>query len=242
MHFWSMKHFAVSIFVLIAVNSFGQNVKGYRAGGFGHFFHGPAYFNSSSLNGFIEPQGTMRHLTTSVGGEGAAVRKRLMIGGGGFGMMIQKTMTDSVAVEGGMGAGYVKAGYQMIQARNAFAYVYGAVGGGALSVNVRNNSVHEAAASESTTTVVLPGDQARYDLGLALIDAGAGVKIIFPDGDLKAITFGGLCVGLDGGCLFGLPLTQWRQSNNPIPGANAPGVTPIPYLRFTIGGCGFRAM
>lgn len=239
-----MKNTLLLIALFAGLHVKAQTQVQYRTGGFGHFMTGPVYFNPSSLSDYISspavlgPDYTFRNLGMIIGGEGAGVRGKGIIGGGGFGMALPANVSDSGSIKAGFGAGYLKVGYIYCQRQQSFAYVYGDIGAGGLSFTVKNKSVSNALAPTETNAVP-PGQERKFSLGVAFFDAGTGIKFILPNPDKEATEIGGFTFGIDAGCMASIPVSEWKQDDNdarlPIPNALF-----MPYARVTIGGAGFK--
>lgn len=215
----------------------------YNAGGFGHFYTGPAFLQMGNLREYLERPDVMNvnlpvRPGTISGGEGAALLGRFILGGGGFGQTIFRETTDSARVNVYMGGGYFKFGYVCMFRSGNFGYAYGGIGWGGVNVHVENLT-DETQINFNHQSPLSPGFKGDYSLSTNFYDIGFSYKKIFMSGD-NADGDGGFMVGLDLGCMFALPSGDWESDKDTV--VSGPPVTPgffNPYLRVTIGGGGF---
>jgi hypothetical protein len=173
-----------------------------------------------------------------IGGEGAGLLGRFIIGGGGFGQNVARQTTDSFRANLSYGAGYFKFGYILIYTDNNFGYVYGGIGGGGLNVRLENLS-DEAQMRFNHRAPLKPGFKADYTLPTTFYDLGFSYKRMFMSARASGGE-GGFMLGLDLGCSIAVPTDGWQGTKDEVvSGPTNPGAFLNPYLRLTIGGGGF---
>jgi len=215
------------------------------SGGYGHFFTGM---------GWIEPADLVSHLQSpevfgssfawdnvaiNTGVEGYAEIHRLLVGGGGFGLITQNMESDRGVLRFGFGGGYAKVGYVVYQQPRYFASLMAGFGGGVMYVGIENTS-NQTPIYFSSNNPVLPRGDEDYFRGYLLYDLAVNNKFIATKINQESRKFGGLMFGLDLGATIALPVDTWRDDVGTVTGIPSPGSFVSPYLRLTIGGGGFR--
>jgi hypothetical protein len=215
------------------------------SGGYGHFFTGV---------GWIEPADLVSHLQSAevfgssfvwdnvainTGIEGYAEIHRLLVGGGGFGLIVQNVESDRGVMRFGFGGGYAKVGYVVFQQPRYFASLMAGFGGGAMYVGIENTT-NNTPIYFSSNNPVLPNGDEDYFRGYLLYDLAVNNKFIATKINQNSRKFGGLMFGLDLGATLALPVDTWRDDVGKVTGIPSPGSFVSPYLRLTIGGGGFR--
>lgn len=214
------------------------------SGGFGHFFTGM---------GWIEPSDLVSHLQSpevfgssfiwdkvaiSTGAEGYAEIHRLLIGGGGFGLLTQNMESDGGILRFGFGGGYAKIGYVVYQQPRYFASLMAGFGGGVMYVGIENTSNLTPIYFSSNNPIFFGGDE-DYFRGYLLYDLALNNKFIATRINQNNRKFGGFMFGLDFGATIALPVDTWRDDEGAVTGIPSPGSFVSPNLRLTIGGGGF---
>ncbi len=214
----------------------------YNAGGFGHFYTGPGFFQVGEVATYLEKPTVLNEalpvrVGTMAGGEGMALLGNFLIGGGGFGQNVVRHTTDSARVDLSAGAGYFKFGYVCWYKNSGFGYVYGGIGWGGLNVRLENLT-DETPIAFNRRNPLQPGFKADYSLAYNLYDLGVSYKKLFIQGTEDEA--GGFMLGFDIGCMVAVPTSDWDGSKNEvISGPPVPAAFLNPYLRITIGGGGF---
>jgi hypothetical protein len=220
----------------------GSNLP-YNAGGFGHFYTGPSYFQYGEVSSYLEKPAVLNaslpvRIGTIAGGEGTALLGNFLIGGGGFGQNVVRTTTDSARVDVSIGGGYFKFGYICWYKNQSFGYVYGGIGWGGLNVHLENLT-DETPIAFNRRNPLQPGFKADYNLAFNIYDFGISYKKLFAGHDAKDES-GGFMLGFDAGCMIMAPTSEWNNNKDDvISGPPVPTAFLNPYLRITIGGGGF---
>jgi hypothetical protein len=215
------------------------------SGGFGHFFTGPAWIQPQDLIDHLQSPEVFGssfnwdNLAITTGAEGMAEIHNLLVGGGGFGLLVQNMSADSGTVRFAFGGGYAKVGYVLMQNPRYFLSFTAGFGGGAMYVGIENLS-EETPVYFSSQTPVSAGEDKDYFRGYLLYDLAINNKLIATYISPNARKFGGLMLGLDLGATIGIPVDTWRDDFGAVSGIPSPGTVVSPYLRLTIGGGGFR--
>jgi hypothetical protein len=215
----------------------------YNAGGFGHFYMGPGFFQPGNLASYLEkPDVLNTNITARVGsmagGEGAGLFGRAIIGGGGFGQNIMRITTDSLRADINYGAGYFRFGYMLKYQNSGFCFAYGGIGWGGLNMTIENHS-GENDIDFNHRTPLKPGKKATYTLPTTYYDLGLSYKRIMSS-NRSSGGEGGFMLGLDLGCSLITPSFDWQgQDEELVSGPPVPTLFVNPYLRVTIGGGGF---
>jgi hypothetical protein len=215
------------------------------SGGYGHFFTGPAWIEPTDLiNHLQSPEvfgPSLKWTSTSIttGGEGFAELHRLLIGGGGFGLIVQNMEADNGTVRFAFGGGYAKVGYALLQNPRYFLSFLAGFGGGVMYVGIENNS-DDTPVFFSSNEPVFPNEEQDYFRGYLLYDLAISNKMIATTIKPNSRNFGGFMLGLDLGATIGIPVDTWRDDFGTVSGIPSPGTVVSPYLRLTIGGGGFR--
>ncbi len=215
-------------------------------GGYGHFGVGPAWFHDDAFTHYLSqptilgPSFTWNSLGYSAGGEGYAEIRGLLLGGGGYGLALPSQSGDSATIWTGMGAGYFKTGYIFFQNGRQFAAVMGGFGGGALGVDIKNNSYYTDIAFDPRDPI-RPGQDKGYYLAYALFDFNLSYKVVAssPRGEQQG-RYGGFMFGIDVGSTFGIRMDEWRHDGEATSNITSPDNYYSPYVRITIGGGGFK--
>lgn len=216
----------------------------YNAGGFGHFFTGPAYFHTGKLGDYLEKPDVLNanlpvRPGNMSGGEGVSMLGRFLIGGGGFGETTDRITTDSARANFSFGAGYFKFGYILKYKNGNFCYGYGGIGWGGVNVHIENLS-DENEIRFNHRAPIQPGHKADYTLPCTFYDLGISYKKMFMSSDGKEGQ-GGFMLGVDLGCSLALSMNDWQGKNEEVvTGPPAQAGMLNPYVRVTIGGGGFR--
>lgn len=239
-----MKKAIFALLLLAGFTTHAQDVKfPYNAGGFGHFFMGPGVFMPGELGDYLERSDVLNtpispRAGSMVGGEGAGLLGRAIIGGGGFGQTISRITTDSLRSELSFGAGYFRFGYMLMYRNAGFSYVYGGIGWGGLAARIENHS-DEKDINFNHRAPLKPGTKAEYSLPTTFYDLGISYKRILSSNKSKDGE-GGFILGIDLGCSLINPDFDWQGPKEElVSGPPVPGVFINPYLRITIGGGGF---
>lgn len=241
-------------------NAQGNNDETKTVGGFGHFFIGPAFIQSKKVNDYLKRSDVMGSSYSpatfgyTIGGEGAAILNRFIIGGGGFGVVTPSISTDSSRAQAAMGGGYFKVGYIFHQKPNTFMYGYASFGGSGYSLQLSNLG-DSTPINFNRKYPTLPGKKDYFSFGGFLFDFGVSLKTIAVGNVSKdAKKKGGFMIGVDLGCAVTLPISDWESGNNNnnnnnnnntnnrvvVTGPSTPSAMFSPYFRLTIGGGGFR--
>jgi len=214
------------------------------SGGYGHFYTGVGWIEPSDLVSHLQSPEvfgssfTWDNVAINTGIEGYAEIHRLLVGGGGFGLLSQDMESDPGVMRFGFGGGYAKVGYVVYQQPRYFASLMAGFGGGVMYVGIENLS--DEPIYFSSTTPVLPGGDEDYFRGYLLYDIAVNNKFIATKINQTSRKFGGLMFGLDAGATIALPVDTWRDDVGAVTGIPSPGSFVSPYLRLTIGGGGFR--
>jgi hypothetical protein len=214
------------------------------SGGYGHFFTGVGWIEPADLVSHLQSPEvfgssfTWDNIAINTGVEGYAEIHRLLVGGGGFGMISQDMESDLGVLRFGFGGGYAKIGYVVYQQPRYFASLMAGFGGGVMYVGIENSSNEPIYFSSNTP--VLPGGDEDYFRGYLLYDIAINNKFIATKINQTSRKFGGLMFGLDAGATIALPVDTWRDDVGAVTGIPSPGSFVSPYLRLTIGGGGFR--
>ena len=215
------------------------------SGGFGHFFTGPAWIQPQDLVDHLQSPEVFGssfnwdNLAITTGFEGMAELHNLLVGGGGFGLLVQNMTADSGTVRFGFAGGYAKVGYVLTQNPRYFLSFTAGFGGGAMYVGIENLS-EETPVYFSSQIPVFPGGDKDYFRGILLYDLALNNKLIATYISPNARKFGGFMLGLDLGATIGIPIDTWRDDSGSVSGIPSPGTVISPYLRLTMGGGGFR--
>lgn len=215
----------------------------YNAGGFGHFYTGPSFYQVGELRGYLESASVLnttipKRAGTIAGGEGFALLGRFLIGGGGFGEGVQRHTTDSARLDISFGGGYFKFGYVFCYKNYNFCYAYSGIGWGGLNVHLENLS-NENSIVFNRRVPLGPGFKRDYSLAFNFYEFGVSGKHLFVSTDQEGD--GGFMLGLDLGCNIMLPTGDWlADEDEVVSGPPVPRASLNPYLRLTIGGGGFN--
>lgn len=236
------------LFLFLIVSSFSSllSQSSLFRGGYGHFTTGPGWFEANELTDYLMkpnvlgPSMNWKDLGIGVGGEGFAEIRGLLVGGGGYGLILPSMRADSGTAWIGLGAGYFKAGYAVLQNGRQFLAIMGGFGAGGIGVDIRNNS--------KTTDInfdpdypIAPRDEKAYGVGYAMFDFGLSYKVV--SSNLNAEQRGrysGFMLGIDAGSLFGARMDEWRYDGEATSKIDAPGNFFSPYIRITLGGGSFK--
>jgi hypothetical protein len=214
-------------------------------GGYGHFFTGPALIEPSDLVHHLQkpsvlgPSFNWDNVGITTGGEGMAEIHQLLVGGGGFGIVVPDMSSDSGTVKFGYGGGGLKVGYVFKQDEKFFMSLVAGFGGGVMYIGVENNSV-STPVYFSSTFPILPRGEEDYFMGNLIYDVALNTKLIATRVDPDKKSFGGFMLGLDLGTIIGVPIGNWYNEDRDVNGIPSPGTVISPYLRLTIGGGGFK--
>ena len=215
------------------------------SGGYGHFFTGMGWIEPSDLISHLQSPEVFGssfvwdNVAINTGIEGYAEIHRLLVGGGGFGLITQNMESDRGVLRFGFGGGYAKIGYVVYQQPRYFASLMAGFGGGVMYVGIENTSDQTPIYFSSNTPVLPRGDE-DYFRGYLLYDLAVNNKFIATKINQNSRKFGGLMFGLDLGATIALPVDTWRDDVGTVTGIPSPGSFVSPYLRLTIGGGGFR--
>jgi hypothetical protein len=215
-------------------------------GGYGHIGVGPGWYESEDFTKYLQKPGILgpslnwNSLGYSAGAEGYAEIRGLLLGGGGYGLALPSQSTDSSSMWTGMGAAYFKTGYVFFQNGRQFAALMGGFGGGALGVNIKNNS-YETDIAFDPQDPIRPGQEKGYYLAYALFDFSLNYKVVAsnPAAEHQG-RYSGFMFGIDIGSTFGVRMDEWRHDGNATSNIPSPDDYFSPYLRITIGGGGFK--
>jgi len=215
-------------------------------GGYGHIGVGPGWYESEDFTRYLQKPGILgpslnwNSLGYSAGAEGYAEIRGLLLGGGGYGLALPSQSTDSSSMWTGMGAAYFKTGYVFFQNGRQFAALMGGFGGGALGVNIKNNS-YETDIAFDPQDPIRPGQEKGYYLAYALFDFSLNYKVVAsnPAAEHQG-RYSGFMFGIDIGSTFGVRMDEWRHDGNATSNIPSPDDYFSPYLRITIGGGGFK--
>ena len=215
-------------------------------GGYGHFFTGPFWFSPPELQDYLSSPGVLgsslewKDVGLGAGGEGFAEIRGLLIGGGGFGMLLPSMAADSGTAWVGFGAGYFKTGYVVHQSGRQFLSAMAGFGVGGIGTNIKNNSEVNSIGFDEQEPVP-PGDERAYGIGYALFDVGLSYKVVASGARAEERgRYGGFMIGLDLGTWFGLRMDEWRYDGEATSRIPSPAHFFSPYIRLTIGGGSFR--
>ena len=215
------------------------------SGGYGHFFTGVGWIEPADLVSHLQGSEVMGstfawdNVAINTGVEGFAEIHRLLVGGGGFGLITQNMESDRGVVRFGFGGGYAKIGYVVYQQPRYFASLMAGFGGGVMYVGIENTSDQTPIYFISNSPVLPHGDE-DYFRGYLLYDLALNNKFIATRINQASRKFGGLMFGLDLGASIGIPVDTWRDDYGKVTGIPSPGTFVSPYLRLTVGGGGFR--
>src|SRR6187431_914723 len=171
------------------------------SGGFGHFFTGPAWIPPQDLVDHLQSPEVFGssfnwdNLAITTGFEGMAELHNLLVGGGGFGLLVQNMTADSGTVRFGFAGGYAKVGYVLTQNPRYFLSFTAGFGGGAMYVGIENLS-EETPVYFSSQIPVFPGGDKDYFRGILLYDLALNNKLIATYISPNARKFGGFMLGL----------------------------------------------
>jgi hypothetical protein len=234
-----------SLFPLLFISALAtaQIAPRITSGGFGHFTGGPAYTDVSFLNTLIGP-GTPENGSYSVenpglmfGGEGFGLRNRWFFGGGGFALYMRSAQAAGASVNFGMGGGYFKTGYLILERSRSFAYCFGSIGGGDMALTIKNRDAKDFIVNDQTR--VSPLSTNKFKMGAVFFDAGVGAKFLVTPVAKDATSCGGLLLGIDLGCKIGSPVGNWQLKNKSVYLSALPTQV-MPYVRLTLGGGLFK--
>lgn len=215
------------------------------SGGYGHFFTGVGWIEPADLVSHLQEPDVLGatfswdNVAINTGIEGYAEIHRLLVGGGGFGLLTQNMDADNGVLRFGFGGGYAKVGYVVYQQPRFFSSLMAGFGGGVMYVGIENTSDQTPIYFSSNTPVLPKGDE-DYFRGYLLYDLAVNNKFIATQINQNSRKFGGLMFGLDAGATIGIPVDTWRDDSGSVTGIPSPGTFVSPYLRLTIGGGGFR--
>jgi hypothetical protein len=228
----------------IMFNAFSQSSQ--FKGGYGHFMIGPGWFTPDEYVDYLrQPQvmGTSldwRSMGIHVGGEGFAEIRGLLLGGGGYGLMLPSMRADSATAWVFSGGGYFKTGYVPYQTGRQFLAITAAFGAGGIGTNIKNNSKGRPLHFDPEDPVD-PGKERSYGIAFALFDVGLSYKVVSSgEGDEMRGRYSGFMFGIDAGASIGLRMDEWRDKHGAIGRIDTPDDYVSPYIRITIGGGGFR--
>jgi len=220
------------------------------SGGFGHFFIGPALFQTQTMTDYLKRNDILgaayspSNIGYTIGGEGAAVFGQFIIGGGGFALISPITSTDAGMARATIGGGYFKMGYLFYKKQNTFMFAYAAVGGSGYNIELSNLS-DSVSLHFNHKAPITPAAKENYSVSGFLMDLGVSLKTI-PLGGIadnkrgNKKEKGGLILGFDAGCFLVLPTSKWSTEKIVVSGPpNLPQLL-SPYIRLTIGGGGFN--
>lgn len=214
------------------------------SGGYGHFFTGMGWIEPSDLVSHLQSPGvfgssfTWDNVAINTGVEGYAEIHRLLIGGGGFGLLTQNMESDGGILRFGFGGGNAKIGYVVYQQPRYFASLMAGFGGGVMYVGIENTSNLTPIYFSSNNPVLFHQDE-DYFRGYLLYDVALNNKFIATRINQNNRKFGGFMFGLDLGATIALPVDTWRDDEGTVTGIPSSGSFVSPYLRLTIGGGGF---
>ena len=235
--------FSTLFFFLFATTIFSQQSD--YSGGYGHFFTGPALFTPNDLIDHIQKPEVLGSsfnwddAAIMTGVEGAAEIHRLIVGGGGFGLLFPNMVADSGEIRFAYGGGHLKVGYVIHQTPKYFLSLSTGFGGGAMYVGMENNS-KSTPVYFSSNHPVFPRGTEDYFIGYLMYDLSVGNKFIATSVDPNSNRSGGFMLGLDLGATINVPVGDWYDDDGSISGIPSPGTVISPYLRLTIGGGGFK--
>src|SRR4030095_1960109 len=204
--------YVVSILTLLLTSPIFSQSYDYT-GGYGHFFTGPAWLKPNDLIDHLQkpevlgPSFDWNNIGITSGAEGLAEIHQLLVGGGGFGTVIQNMTADSGTVRCGNGGGYLKGGYGLHQTNKYFLSLTAGFGGGVLYVGIENNSV-STPIYFSSQIPILPRGEADYFNAYLLYDVALANKLIATPINPDHKSFGGFMLGLDLGATIGVPVAN----------------------------------
>lgn len=215
------------------------------SGGYGHFFTGVGWIEPADLVSHLQEPDVLGaafnwdNVAINTGIEGFAEIHRLLVGGGGFGLLTQNMEAETGVLRFGFGGGYAKVGYVVYQQPSFFTSLMAGFGGGVMYVGIENSSDTDPIYFSSNEPIYPNGDE-DYFRGYLLYDLAVNNKFIATQINPSSRKFGGLMFGLDLGATIGIPVDTWRDDEGAVTGIPSPGTFLSPYLRLTIGGGGFR--
>ena len=232
------------IFTISCIAIQAQSSSYIYKGGFGHFYTGPAWLEPTDLINYYKspevlgPSFDWHNVGVITGGEGFAEFNRLLIGGGGFGLILPVMNADNARVRFGMGAGGLKVGYVFTQNDYYFASMNAGFGGGGYYTGIKNNG--ETNINFDKNDPIRPDEEKDYFMGFLMYDFSISNKWVAsgPKGDRQKV--GGFMLGLDLGATIQIPVDEWRTDYYEYVDAVSPGTVISPFIRLTIGGGGFR--
>jgi len=236
----------LSITLILSISLNLSSQSSLYHGGYGHFGVGPAWFSSDDFTQYLQqpevlgPSFNWNGLGISMGAEGFAEIRGLLLGGGGYGLAMPSQSTDSSTIWSGLGGGYFKTGYVFLQTGRQFAAIMGGFGGGALGVNIKNNSYYTNINFDPRNPIE-PNREEGYYLAYAIFDIGLSYKVVAssPHGEQQG-RYGGFMFGLDLGGWFGVRMDEWRHDGTATSNITSPDNYFSPYIRITVGGGGFK--
>jgi len=235
---------SLSLLLSLSLSLFSQSALYH--GGYGHFGVGPGWYHDDEFTKYLQqpsvlgPTFDWNSLGYSAGGEGYAEIRGLLLGGGFYGLALPSMSTDSASIWSAMGSGYFKTGYLFFQNGRQFAGVMGGFGGGALTVDIKNNS-YETNIAFDPRDPIRPGEDIVYYQAYALFDFNLTYKVVAskPSAENQG-RYGGFMFGIDVGSTFGIRMDEWRTEGESTSNISSPDNYFSPYIRITIGGGGFK--
>lgn len=208
-----------------------------RGAGQGFFQAGYIDLDLGDLNTSLAAAGLpeLDGAVLTLGGAGYGVRGRFLIGGEGHALLGGDETTPDGSLDVSLGGGYglFRVGYLALEHDHLDIYPTVGIGGGSLSVRIRERSV-------PTFDDVLadPRRSATLSTGMFLLDFGLGLNYRFVVRDDAEDEFGGILVGVQGGYTLAPGDTSWNLDElNSVAGGPDTQIEGF-YLRISIGGWG----
>lgn len=213
--------------------SYGKEVKkGKGAEGWGYFMAGTNLIDIGALNSELEKKGypKLSESFFSSGGGGCGRIGRVIIGGEGYGLIGEKTTSESYEISIGAGCGFFDIGFIAISYGDLMVYPIFGLGGGGLSLTIK-----ERGTPSFDEILESPKRGVEISTGGLLFNLALGMHYLIKLGGER--NGGGILVGICLGYTFAPMRGSWSMDGVEISGGPKVGITG-PYVRFMIGGGG----
>ena len=207
-----------------------------QASGGGGFTIGYGNMDVSDFQAFLPADTrTLKDDHLVIGGTGHAYLGRLVIGGGGAGLLGDDIVTDSLDISLGGGYGTFDLGYLILNREHVKFFPMLGIGGAGYGISIaRNENVSVDNVRNN------PAREIDIKKGSIVADVSLNLNLIpFLEYDEKEDSFGGFMAGLKVGYLYSLPSSDWRFTGGDITGGPDFGLNML-YFQVVIGGFGFQ--
>jgi hypothetical protein len=207
-----------------------RGVFGSATGSRGFFMIGGEYVDLEELNATLRQNGYPEFDETflTLGGGGFAIRNRLVIGGEGHALLQSEATTTNGQYRAGVFGGYgmFNLGYQVFRAGGFSLYPLVGVGGGGLTLRIRQRAV-----VDFDDVLGDPGRESNLATGSLLVGGALGMDWFFGTGSGR----GGFAIGLRGGYNYAPLSSDWHMTGSDVAGGPETDLTGA-WVRISIGG------